>query len=209
MFITQPDIFNYTATDTKFRTKTLNEIQKVCNRCYKCELSKSRTKVVFGEGNPRGKILLIGEAPGRQEDKTGSPFVGRAGKLLDKFLEAEGLSREKDIYISNIVKCRPPQNRTPKIEEIAACRVYLESQIRLIRPQIIILAGSTAIKGFMENKTPISKIRGQWLDGPFGSKVMPIFHPSYLLRYNSIEKGSPRWLMQQDIKEIKNTYCVK
>ena len=147
--------------------------------------------------------MLVVEAPGRQEDETGIPFVGRAGQLLDKILESQNITREKDIYICNTVKCRPPENRVPTDQEKAACRVYLDSQLQLIRPKIILLCGATAVQSFLDTKLGITKIRGQWFDGPFGSKMMPIFHPSYLLRNHSKEPGSPRWLMWQDIQEVK------
>lgn len=194
---------NFENTDENLRLKSLQEIKNVCNECYKCSLSKSRKNIVFGEGVFTSKIMLIGEGPGQQEDETGRPFVGKAGQLLDKILESQDISREKNIYICNTVKCRPPENRVPADEEMAACRQYLDAQIQLMSPKIIILCGSTAVKAMMGIKTGITKIRGQWFDGPFGSKMMPFFHPSYLLRNQSKEVGSPKWLTWQDIKEIK------
>ena len=185
------------------KLKTLEHIKEVCSQCSACELHKERTHSVFFDGNPNAKVMLIGEAPGKNEDMRGIPFVGRAGQLLDMFLEEAGISRKKDIYICNTVKCRPPENRVPKPEEKAACRVYLDAQISLIRPEVILLCGMTAVQSMMETKLPISKIRGEWFDGPFGSKMMPIFHPSYLLRNHSLEEGSPRWLMKEDLKKIK------
>ncbi len=202
-------IINYGKTEEGVRINALREIEKVCKSCYKCGLSKTRKEVVFGDGALDAKILLIGEGPGREEDETGKPFVGRAGKLLDKMLAKEGISRRENLYITNVVKCRPPGNRKPEKEEAEACRVYLESQLQLIRPKIIILAGATAVKNVLETNEPISKIRGKWFDGPFGSQVMPIFHPSYLLRYQSTEPETPRWHMEQDIKEIKKSYSKK
>jgi uracil-DNA glycosylase len=185
------------------KLRTLEEIKTVCGQCKKCELHINRTKSVFSDGNPNAKIMLIGEAPGAQEDMTGKPFVGRAGQLLDKILLSQNITREEKIYICNTVKCRPPENRVPTPEEKEHCRPYLDSQIQLIRPKIILLCGATAVQSMMTTKEGISKIRGKWFDGPFGSKMMPIFHPSYLLRNQSREKGSPRWLMWQDIQEIK------
>jgi DNA polymerase len=196
-------LFNYSETDFETRDKTLKNIEEVCKTCVKCDLSKSRTQVVFSDGNPEAKLMLIGEAPGRQEDETGIPFVGRAGKLLDKILLSQDITREKNIYICNTVKCRPPENRVPTDIEKAACRVYLDSQIQLIRPKLILLAGATSVKSMLDTKEPISKIRGQWFDGPFESKMMPIFHPSYLLRNESKEPGKPKWLMWQDVQEIR------
>lgn len=181
----------------------LNEIKNVCSQCKKCELHKGRTKSVFSDGNPNAKIMLIGEAPGKNEDETGLPFVGRAGKLLDEILMQQNITREKDIYICNTVKCRPPENRVPTRQEKEHCRPYLDAQIQLIAPPIILLCGATAVQSIMDTKQPISKIRGQWFDGPFGSKMMPIFHPSYLLRNHSTNEGKPRWLMAKDIKEVK------
>ncbi|HBH19298.1 MAG TPA: uracil-DNA glycosylase [Cyanobacteria bacterium UBA9579] len=196
--------FNYSETDSKTRHKALNDVKEVCKTCIKCDLSKSRTQVVFSDGNPEAKLMIIGEAPGRNEDETGIPFVGRAGKLLDKILESQNITREKDVYICNTVKCRPPENRVPTDGEKAACRVYLDAQIQLIRPRLILLAGATAFKSMLDTKAPISKIRGQWFDGPFDSKIMPIFHPSYLLRYDSEEPDTPKWLMRQDIQEVRS-----
>jgi len=200
---TLQNLFNFDNTDENLRNKTLQEIKNVCNYCYKCDLSKTRKNIVFGKGVFSSKIMLIGEAPGQQEDETGKPFVGKAGKFLDELLESQDLSGEKNIYICNILKCRPPENRVPKNEEIAACKGYLDAQIQLIRPKIIILCGSTAVKTILKTKTGITKIRGQWFEGPFGSKITPLLHPSYLLRNRSKAVGSPQWLTLQDIKEIK------
>ena len=199
----QLSLFNYSQTSEEVRIKTLEEVKKVCKYCFKCGLSKSRTQIVFSDGNPKAKLMIIGEGPGKNEDETGIPFVGRAGQLLDKILLSENITRENDVYICNTVKCRPPENRVPLPEEKEACKVYLDAQIQIIRPKIILLAGSTAVKSLLDTKMPISKIRGQWFDGPFNSKIMPIFHPSYLLRNESKEPGRPKWLMWQDIKEIK------
>jgi len=199
----QQSLFNFDNTDENLRFKTLEEVKKVCNYCYKCDLSKTRTNVVFGEGVFSSKIMLIGEGPGQNEDETGKPFVGKAGKFLDKFLETQDISREKNIYICNIVKCRPPENRVPTNEEMAACREYLDAQIQLMRPKIIILCGSTAVKAMLGVKSGITKIRGQWFEGPFDAKMMPLLHPSYLLRNQSKAVDSPQWLTLQDIQEIK------
>lgn len=199
----QLSLFNFSETTQESRLKTLKEIEEVCKTCIKCGLSKTRTQVVFSDGNPEARVMLIGEAPGQQEDAQGLPFVGKAGQFLDKILLSQNITREKDIYICNTVKCRPPENRVPAPEEMDACRVYLDAQIQLIRPKIILLSGATAVKAMMGKSLPISKIRGQWFDGPFDSKIMPIFHPSYLLRNQSKEPGQPKWLMWQDIQEIR------
>lgn len=183
-----------------------------CESCMGCALANSRSNVVFGEGNPSSaKIVLIGEAPGEMEDECGRPFVGRAGQLLDEFLADAGISRDNDIYMINTVKCRPPENRVPSEEEKAACHKFLVAQIDIIKPDAIVLCGATALKTFVEldKKQTISKVRGKWMtvtvDG-VEYPAMTIFHPSYLLRNNSMEEGSPRRLMQQDLAEIKNKF---
>ncbi len=184
----------------------LEKIKEQCLGCQKCPLGQTRTNIVFSDGRPNHKLMLIGEAPGFNEDQTGKPFVGRAGQLLDKILASVGLSREKDVYICNTLKCRPPNNRDPLPSEKEACRAYLDAQMAILKPKIIILCGKVALTSFITGATSISKIRGQWFDGPYGAKMMPIFHPSYLLRNQSKAPGSPKWLMWQDIQEIKRAY---
>ena len=173
-----------------------------CLDCKQCALSKTRTNVVFGRGNPNTKIFIIGEGPGHNEDMEGLAFVGRAGKLLDAAFQSVGIDTNRDCYISNIVKCRPPNNRKPQKEEIESCSTWLDQQINLINPKIIVLAGSTAVESYLKIKEPISKIRGKWIERD-GRKVMPIFHPSYLLRNPSKEKGKPKWLTWRDLKLVK------
>ena len=184
----------------------LAKTEEKCKNCYKCPLGKTRTKLVFSGGVPNNKLMLIGEAPGYWEDQKGEPFVGKAGQLLDKIFACVGLSRQKDVYICNTLKCRPPDNRNPLPEEKAACREYLDIQVSVLKPKIILLCGNIAVQSFLEGSRGITKVRGQWFDGPYGAKMMPIFHPSYLLRNDSREKGSPKWLMWQDIKEVKRFY---
>lgn len=184
----------------------LEEVKKRCLVCEKCALSKTRTNVVFSDGMPNHKLMLIGEAPGFYEDQKGLPFVGKAGQLLDKIFESVGLSREKDVYICNTIKCRPPENRDPLQEEKEACREYLNAQIEILKPKIILICGRVALESMLPGQGGITKVRGKWFEGPNGSKMMPIFHPSYLLRNDSREKGSPKWLMWQDIQEIKKAY---
>lgn len=190
------------------KSEILNKLKNECQNCHKCELGNTRTNIVFSDGNPdSAKYILVGEAPGANEDLTGTPFVGRAGKLLNEFLEQSGISRENDLYIINTVKCRPPENRVPKDSEKSACKNYIETQIKTVDPKVIILCGATALQSFYPNKTPISKIRGQWLKIEVCGKeydAMAIFHPSYLLRNHSTEIGKPRWLMMEDLKNIKN-----
>ena len=177
-------------------------LKKVCLDCKQCALSKTRTNVVFGRGNPNTKIFIIGEGPGHNEDMEGLAFVGRAGKILDAAFQSVGIDTNRDCYISNIVKCRPPNNRKPQSEEIESCSTWLDQQINLINPKIIVLAGSTAVESYLNIKEPISKIRGKWIERD-GRKVMPIFHPSYLLRNPSKEKGKPKWLTWRDLKLVK------
>ena len=184
----------------------LEKIKAESLTCQRCPLGKTRTKVVFSAGVPNNKIVLIGEAPGANEDLTGEPFVGRAGQLLDKILESVGFSRHKNIYICNTIKCRPPDNRDPLPEEKLACRNYLDRQLACLKPKIIFLCGRVALTSFLDTKEGITKLRGRWFDGPYGAKMMPIFHPSYLLRNQSKAVGSPKWLMWQDIQEIRRAY---
>ena len=187
----------------------LEEVYQKCLKCHKCGLGKTRNNIVFSDGIPNSKLMLIGEAPGFYEDKEGKPFVGKAGKLLDKIFESVGLTRKRDVYICNTVKCRPPGNRNPEIVEKEACWEYLKSQIDIIKPKIILLCGNVAVQSILGNIGGITKIRGKWFKGGenvYGAKLMPIFHPSYLLRNDSREKGSPKWLMWQDIQEIKREF---
>ncbi len=181
------------------------EVRKIAEKCSLCDLSKTRNKVVFGHGPIPCDLMLIGEGPGADEDEQGLPFVGRAGQLLTQIFSSVGIDREKDVYITNTVKCRPPENRTPLKAEAEACFPYLEAQIKLLSPKIIILAGSPACKAVLKSEEPMSKLRGNWttLSGT-DIAVMPIFHPSYLLRNPSKEKGGPKWLTWQDMIEIKN-----
>ncbi len=179
-----------------------NLLEKRCISCTECSLSKGRKNVVFGRGNPKAKIFIIGEGPGQQEDEQGLAFVGRAGKMLDKSFLSVGIDTNEDCYISNIVKCRPPSNRKPKSIEVDNCMPWLNSQIELIKPKVIILAGSTAVQSYLNINQPISKIRGKWITRG-NIKYMPIFHPSYLLRNSSNEKGKPKWLTIQDLKKVK------
>jgi DNA polymerase len=182
---------------------SLDNLAQDCNVCYRCDLGHSRTQAVVGRGNPQADVMIIGEAPGQQEDETGLPFVGRSGQLLDKILASVKLDPEKDIYIANINKCRPPNNRKPNSKEIKACKPYLLEQIRLVDPKIILLTGATSLQGLIEEKRSISKVRGQWLEWD-NRLCMAIFHPAYLLRNPSREKGKPKWLMWQDIQNVRN-----
>ncbi|MBU7582927.1 MAG: uracil-DNA glycosylase [Nostoc sp. TH1S01] len=183
----------------------MTELAQHCNQCQRCELGQTRTHAVVGRGNLKAPIMIVGEAPGQSEDETGLPFVGRSGQLLEKILASVNLNTEHDVYIGNINKCRPPNNRVPTPIEMAACLPYLLEQIRLVDPKIILLTGATAVKGLTGEKQGITKIRGQWIEWE-GRLCMPIFHPSYLLRNPSKEKGSPKWLMWQDIQTVRAKY---
>ncbi|MBW4556567.1 MAG: uracil-DNA glycosylase [Trichormus sp. ATA11-4-KO1] len=180
----------------------MTELAQDCNRCHRCGLGDNRTHAVVGRGNLQAPIMVVGEAPGQTEDETGLPFVGRSGQLLEKILASVKLSTENDVYIANINKCRPENNRAPTPSEMTACTPYLLEQIRLVDPKIILLTGATAVKGLTGDKRGITKIRGQWIEWE-GRLCMPIFHPSYLLRNPSKEQGAPKWLMWQDIQAVR------
>jgi uracil-DNA glycosylase family 4 len=169
-------------------------------RCTKCALAYSRNHVVFGEGNLNAKIFLIGEAPGRDEDLQGRPFVGKSGQLLDKIFAACGFSRSEHVFISNIVKCRPPENRIPTPQEAAACMPFLFQQIELVNPKILILLGSTALKYIMGPDRKITRERGNWFDWQ-NRLVMPVFHPSALLRDPTLKRDT--W---EDFKKVVYKY---
>ena len=154
--------------------------------CTRCKLHRGRTKLVFGDGNPNAQLVFVGEGPGRDEDAQGLPFVGRAGKLLTQMIEAMGLQR-KDVYICNVVKCRPPENRTPEKDEVEICSPFLLRQLDAIAPSVIVCLGSVAAQTLLETNRGISHFRGQWLDFR-GRKLMATYHPAYLLR-NPSAKG--------------------
>lgn len=195
--------------ESKAKFESLEVLYEKVGVCTACQLCQTRKNVVLFRGNPEAKLMVIGEGPGQREDETGLPFVGKAGQLLDKILASVNIDREKDVYICNVVKCRPPGNRPPLPVEMEACFDYLSEQVRMINPKIILLAGATAVNAVMKVKEPISKIRGKWFQWENGSsltidtKVMPIFHPSYLLRNDTRRAGSPKWLMWQDIQEVR------
>jgi uracil-DNA glycosylase len=154
--------------------------------CTRCKLHKGRTKIVFGVGNPKAELMFVGEGPGRDEDLKGEPFVGRAGKLLTQMIEAMSLARE-DVYIANVVKCRPPENRLPEKDEIATCSPFLLRQIDVIKPKVICCLGSCSSQTLLQTTQGISKFRGEWFDFR-GAKLMGTYHPAYLLR-NPAAKG--------------------
>lgn len=181
---------------------TLTELEQQARSAPKpSALSDTAANLVFGEGNPDADLVIIGEAPGEDEDRQGRPFVGRAGQLLDRILESARIERE-DIYITNILKYRPPNNRNPKPEEIVASEPLLLEQLKLIRPQVIGTLGNFPTQYFAGTKDGITKTRGKWFDW-HGVRVFPMFHPAYLLRNPSREKNSPKWLMWQDVRDLK------
>jgi DNA polymerase len=149
--------------------------------CVRCVLHEGRTQTVFARGNPAAELFFVGEGPGADEDRLGEPFVGESGQLLDRMVAAMGFSRD-DIYVANIVKCRPPKNRTPEPEESSACIPYLHEQIALVRPKVIVALGATAMKGLLSTSMGIKSMRGQWRLYRGTIPVMPTFHPAYLLR---------------------------
>ncbi len=181
--------------------QTMEQMRQHCDQCYRCPLGETRTHAVIGRGNVNAPIMVIGEGPGQTEDETGLPFVGKAGQLLDKILASVQLG-EADVYICNVVKCRPPGNRDPEDREVDACKGYLMEQMRMVDPKIVLLTGKVAMRHLAGIKQGITKVRGTWIerDGRF---YMPIFHPAYLLRNQSREKGSPKWLMWQDIQSVR------
>jgi DNA polymerase len=176
---------------------SLEAIRADIGDCTRCKLHEHRTNIVFGEGNPNARLVFVGEGPGADEDATGRPFIGRAGQLLDKIIAAIGMKRD-ECYIANVVKCRPPQNRTPERDEVATCEQFLFRQLSFIRPKVIVALGSPAFQCLMKTKDTITRSRGQWLDWN-GIKVMPTFHPAYLLR--SPDKKREAW---EDMKKVRD-----
>jgi len=175
---------------------SLEELRGEIGDCRRCKLHLGRTHVVFGTGNPNANLMFVGEGPGRDEDLKGEPFVGRAGQLLtDIITKGMGLARE-DVYIANVVKCRPPQNRNPEPDEVITCEPFLKKQIELIRPKIIVALGKFAVQTLLQSKVPITRLRGNW-HMYMGIKLMPTFHPAYLLRNPADKK-----LVWEDIKKV-------
>ena len=178
----------------------LDILKKEILNCHKCNLVETRNHVIFGEGNLQAPIFIIGEAPGRDEDLKGRPFVGKSGQLLEKILHACGFNRYQHVFISNIIKCRPPGNRAPSLEEIRVCKPYLLQQIQIIDPDILILLGSTALKSMIGQDQKITKVRGTWLNCEH-RLAMPVYHPSALLRNPALKRET--W---EDFQKIVHKY---
>ena len=192
---------NNMQTDQINKIRSLEELKSFMSDFKGCELYKSSTNMVFSDGNPKSEIMLIGEAPGHDEDIQGKPFVGRSGKLLDKMLEAIELNREK-VYIANIIPWRPPSNRRPTDEEIEICLPFIKKHIELIKPKVLMLLGSTATFALLKNTEGITKIRGKWVDLNLNSisvPTLPTFHPAFLLRQPAQKKH-----VWEDLKSLKN-----
>ncbi len=184
---------------------TALSLESLCARaktCTACGLSTTRTQVVFGEGPAQTRLLMVGEGPGEVEDTTGRPFVGPAGQKLDEVMASVGVRRE-DVYITNMVKCRPPGNRVPSRGEMDSCSPYLEAQIALIQPSLIVTLGNTPTQWFLPDAPGITQSHGTLFAWRGGIVLLPMFHPSYLLRYPSKEKGSPKYLAWLDIQKVK------
>ena len=179
------------------KVETLERVAADLHECTRCKLSGGRKTIVFGEGNPRAELVFVGEGPGEQEDIQGRPFVGKAGQLLDRMIEAIGLKRE-DVYICNVIKCRPPGNRNPEPDEIEQCSPFLYRQLDLIRPKVVVGLGKFAVQTLLQTDEGITRIRGKFR--PYrGAKLMPTFHPAYLLR--NPESKREAWLDLQAVAQ--------
>jgi DNA polymerase len=189
--------------------RVLDQLATAIEHCRKCSIGATRTHSVPGEGDPCAQLMIVGEGPGETEDRLGRPFVGRAGELLEKMLAAIDIARE-DVFIANTVKCRPTlddggrlKNRAPLPDEMKNCRPYLDEQIDIIRPRIILALGAPAAKSFMGEKFSITKQRGQWYEGPGGIPVIATFHPAYILRQTGGELTAVKRLVWEDLKAVR------
>ncbi len=176
--------------------ESFEELEKGIENCNKCKLCNNRNNIVIGCGNREAKVMFIGEGPGADEDAQGEPFVGKAGKLMNQALKGLGIERD-EIYIANVVKCRPPMNRNPEPDEVNSCLDYLRSQVMLVKPEIIVLLGNVALKAILGNDYSITKSRGIWIEKK-GIRYMPTFHPAALLRNEQLKINF--W---NDLKEVK------
>lgn len=180
------------------KRETLEQIRKNLGDCQRCKLGATRKKLVFGVGNPQARLVFVGEGPGADEDEQGEPFVGDAGRMLNRIITAMGLQR-KEVYICNVVKCRPPQNRNPEKEEIAACSPFLLRQLQAIKPEAIVALGTFAAQTVLGTREPISKLRGRFHDFN-GIPLMPTYHPSYLLRSGG--NSDSFWTVWDDMTQV-------
>ena len=184
------------AGDETRAAASLAELRDVLGDCRRCKLWQGRSRIVYGVGNPDADVLFVGEGPGRDEDLQGEPFVGRAGQLLTDIITKGMKLRREDVYIANVVKCRPPQNRDPEPDEVASCEPFLARQIELVKPRVVIALGRFAVQTLLRDPEPVSRLRGKWRDYR-GVRLMPTFHPAYLLR----NPGDKR-LVWEDIKSV-------
>lgn len=179
-----------------WRELDLSGLAQHLSDCRRCKLCEGRTQVVFGVGDPQARLMFVGEGPGRDEDRQGEPFVGRAGRLLTDMIQKGMRLRREEVYIANVVKCRPPENRDPQPDEVAACEPFLARQVELVQPEVIVALGRFAVQSLLRTKRPISRLRGEWHEYE-GIPLMPTFHPAYLLR-NEGEKRAA-W---EDLKKV-------
>ena len=191
------------------RTALLQRAAAIADACRKCTIGSERRNNVYGEGDPMAPLMVVGEGPGETEDELGRPFVGRAGQLLDRMLGAIGLARE-DVYICNTVKCRPTaagpngrRNRAPELDEMRNCRPFLDEQIEIVAPRVLLALGAPAAKSFLGRDFQITKMRGRWYDGPNGISLMVTFHPAYILRQTGGEMEAVKRLVWNDLKEVR------
>jgi uracil-DNA glycosylase family 4 len=180
---------------TAMKLTVLEEVRAQIGECTRCKLHKGRHSIVFGVGSPTARLMFVGEAPGEDEDLQGFPFVGKAGQLLTKMIEAMGMKRD-DVYICNTVKCRPPNNRNPEPDELEACEPFLKGQLAAVKPEVIVTLGKFAAQALLRDDTPVSRLRGRWREYE-GIPLMPTFHPAYLLRSPG-EKGK----VWDDLKQV-------
>ena len=203
-----PKPFNTLPVDDRYGKLNWDELRTIATGCEACKLSRTRTNVVFGSGNPESRLVFIGEGPGADEDAQGLPFVGRSGQLLTKMIEAMGVGGRAQVYITNVVKCRPPENRNPQTDEISACSGYLRRQIEIINPKVIVGLGTFAGQSLLQTETPIGKLRGKFHVYPVQKRrdgsdilVMPTYHPAFCLRNPNMKK--PVWEdLQLVMKEL-------
>ncbi|HUJ26560.1 MAG TPA: uracil-DNA glycosylase [Myxococcales bacterium] len=189
-------------SEPALKLPTLDQVREEIGECTRCKLHEGRHNIVFGVGNPRARLMFVGEAPGEDEDLQGFPFVGKAGQLLTRMIEAMGLQRD-DVYICNTVKCRPPNNRNPEPDELESCEPFLKGQLASVKPEVIVTLGKFAAQALLRDQTPISRMRGHWREYE-GIPVMPTFHPAYLLRSPN-EKGK----VWDDLKQVMGKMGLK